>query len=69
MARVSTGVLGLDEMLRGGFLRNRVILVRGGPGSGKTTFCLQFIIEGARKGQHGGSVPSARRPWSLPDSQ
>jgi KaiC/GvpD/RAD55 family RecA-like ATPase len=51
--RVSSGVLGLDEMLGGGFPRNRIILVRGGPGSGKTTFCMQFVVDGVRKGERG----------------
>jgi non-specific serine/threonine protein kinase len=53
MTRTSTGSTGLDEMLEGGFPENRIILVRGGPGSGKTIFSLQFIVEGARKGERG----------------
>src|SRR6478672_3645232 len=46
--RASTGVTGLDEILRGGFPRNRLYLVHGNPGTGKTTLALQFLIEGAR---------------------
>lgn len=53
MTRISTGVAGLDEMLGGGFLANKIILVRGGPGTGKTIFSLQFIAEGAKKGERG----------------
>jgi len=53
MTRISTGVAGLDEMLGGGFLANKIILVRGGPGTGKTIFSLQFIAEGAKKGEKG----------------
>jgi len=53
MTRISSGVTGLDEMLGGGFLENKIILVRGGPGTGKTIFSLQFIVEGARKGEKG----------------
>jgi len=53
MTRISTGISGLDEMLRGGFLSNKIILVRGGPGTGKTIFSLQFVAEGARKGERG----------------
>ena len=46
--RASTGLSGLDEILRGGFPRNRLYLVHGNPGTGKTTLALQFLIEGAR---------------------
>jgi len=53
MKRVSTGIVGLDEMLGGGFPQERVILVRGGPGSGKTIFSLQFIVEGVKRGERG----------------
>lgn len=53
MKVVSTGILGLDEMVGGGFLENRIILVRGGPGAGKTIFSFQFLVEGAKKGEQG----------------
>jgi KaiC/GvpD/RAD55 family RecA-like ATPase len=53
MMKISTGVSGLDEMLGGGFPQGRIVLVRGGPGSGKTTFCMQFIVDGARKNERG----------------
>ena len=45
--RMRTGVAGLDDMLRGGFLPQSAILVRGAPGVGKTTLALQFLIHGA----------------------
>ena len=44
--RASTGVEGLDEILGGGLTRNRVYLLEGTPGTGKTTFALQFLLEG-----------------------
>lgn len=47
--RVSTGVQGLDEVLYGGLIPQRAYLVRGGPGSGKTTLGLHFLTDGARK--------------------
>ncbi|MCL5264863.1 MAG: ATPase [Chloroflexi bacterium] len=44
---VKTGTSGLDDMLRGGFLRESAVLVQGAPGTGKTTLGLQFICSGA----------------------
>ena len=49
--RVSSGVAGLDEVLYGGFLANRVYLVRGGPGVGKTALGLHFLTDGVTKGE------------------
>lgn len=46
MERVSTGIAGLDELVDGGYPRGRSILVSGEPGSGKTTFGLQFLMDG-----------------------
>ena len=44
---LASGIPGLDEMLGGGFPQDRVILVIGGPGSGKTIFASQFLYKGA----------------------
>ena len=41
-----TGVPGLDELLNGGIPEGRVVLVVGGPGSGKTTLASQFLYKG-----------------------
>ncbi len=46
---VSSGSDALDYILRGGYAANRVHLIEGEPGSGKTTLGLQFLLEGARK--------------------
>ena len=48
---ISSGVEGLDYVLRGGYAKFRSHLVEGRPGSGKTTLGLQFLIEGARNGE------------------
>lgn len=45
---LSTGVTGLDEILRGGLTPERLYLVEGMPGAGKTTLALQFLMEGVR---------------------
>jgi circadian clock protein KaiC len=46
-----TGVVGLDHILAGGFIRNRLYLIEGVPGSGKTTAALQFLRDGASRGE------------------
>jgi len=44
--RCPTGIPGLDELLEGGFPRQRSILLSGTCGSGKTTFAVQFLYNG-----------------------
>jgi circadian clock protein KaiC len=48
---IGTGVAGLDDVLNGGFRRNRCYLIEGVPGSGKTTLALQFVRAGASRGE------------------
>ena len=48
---VSTGIGGLDDILRGGLTPSRLYLIEGNPGSGKTTLSLQFLLEGVRLGE------------------
>jgi circadian clock protein KaiC len=47
----ASGIEGLDYILLGGFPRNRIYLVQGDPGVGKTTLGLQFLLEGVRQGE------------------
>jgi circadian clock protein KaiC len=49
--RRSTGVPGLDEVLHGGLIAKRAYLVRGGPGTGKTTLGLHFLRAGVQAGE------------------
>ena len=44
--RISTGNQGLDAVMRGGLPANRLYLLEGSPGFGKTTLALEFLLEG-----------------------
>ncbi len=48
---ISTGSNGLDDILGGGFDADRIYLIEGHPGTGKTTLALQFLLEGVRRGE------------------
>jgi len=60
--RVPSGIKGLDELLGGGFPEGRCILVVGSPGSGKTTFALQYLYHGAMLGETGLYVTLDEHP-------
>jgi KaiC/GvpD/RAD55 family RecA-like ATPase len=63
--RVVTGIPGLDQLMEGGFVKGAVILVTGGTGTGKTTFCAQFIWEGLRKGEPGVYITLEEDPEDI----
>lgn len=76
LKRVSTGIAGLDDILGGGFDPDRLYLVEGQPGTGKTTLALHYLLEGARRGEKSLYVTlsesaaelrvvAARHGWSL----
>jgi KaiC/GvpD/RAD55 family RecA-like ATPase len=48
-ARISTGIADFDTILGGGLTPERVYLLEGTPGSGKTTIALQFLLDGAAR--------------------
>ncbi|HEU5048267.1 MAG TPA: ATPase domain-containing protein [Rickettsiales bacterium] len=48
---IRTGSAELDDILGGGLPANRVYLLHGTPGAGKTTLAMQFLIEGAKNGE------------------
>lgn len=52
--KVTSGIGGLDELIGGGFPEGRVILVVGGPGSGKTIMCSQFLYKGIHENKENG---------------
>jgi circadian clock protein KaiC len=49
--RISTGIPGLDDVLCGGLTPSRLYLLEGTPGTGKTTFALQFLRDGVARGE------------------
>jgi circadian clock protein KaiC len=53
LKRCPTGVPGLDAILDGGLPAGRLYLIQGDPGVGKTTMAMQFLMEGARRGEKG----------------
>jgi len=63
--RVATGSDGLDTMLGGGILPGSMALVRGAPGTGKTSLALQFLIQGAKQNEAGLFISFEEFPKSL----
>jgi len=63
----STGVAGLDDVLAGGLARNRLHLLEGSPGTGKTTIALQFLLAGAEAGEVGMYISLAETEQELRD--
>jgi circadian clock protein KaiC len=61
-ARVTSGVPGLDALVGGGFPFHRAVLLCGDIGTGKTTFGLQFLMEGASRGEAGVLVSVDEKP-------
>ncbi len=59
MERVSTGILGLDQVIAGGFPKGASILLTGPAGTGKTIFGLQFLYNGAKAKNEAGILVQA----------
>ena len=65
LPRASSGIAGLDNVLDGGWARNRLHLLEGSPGTGKTTIALHFLIAGAERGETGIYVSLAETEHEL----
>jgi len=67
LIRIKSGVNGLDEMMEGGFPFPSTVLVAGSAGTGKTTFALQFLSQGAKEGEQGIFFTTLSEPtqWML----
>jgi KaiC/GvpD/RAD55 family RecA-like ATPase len=68
MERIASGIKGLDELLGGGLPKGRCILLVGAPGSGKTTFAMQFLVGGVSQGERGLYVALDERPESVKEN-
>jgi circadian clock protein KaiC len=62
------GIAGLDDILGGGLTRDRLYLLEGDPGTGKTTIALQFLLEGARAGEIGLYITLSETKQELCDN-
>ena len=63
--KVSTKIVGLDEILEGGLPQGRTTVVSGGPGSGKTVMGLEFLCRGAMAGEPGVFVTFEERAEAI----
>jgi circadian clock protein KaiC len=79
--KVPTGIPGLDGAIGGGFTKNSLITLAGATGSGRTTFAVQFLVNGFRQNQEPGLYLSFDEPkfsifanmssydWDLPEME
>jgi len=63
--RVSSGILGLDKIMGGGFVKNSVNLVTGATGTGKSIFGLQYIWHGLQIGENGVYITLEQEPEEI----
>lgn len=62
LERISSGIVGLDEVVGGGFVQKQIIMLSGPAGSGKSVFALQYLMAGARKGEKGVLISLEKDP-------
>jgi KaiC domain protein len=65
MKRVLTNIPGLDEILNGGIPERNVVLVSGGPGTGKTILSQQFLWNGLQQSEAGIYVALEEHPVQI----
>lgn len=65
--RIKSGIEGFDALVEGGLLQGRQYLVSGSPGSGKTTFGVQFLTAGALEGEAGAYIALSESIGTIED--
>lgn len=68
LARIPTGITGLDALLNGGFIKGRSYLLAGDAGTGKTIACLQFLLSALSLGEKAVYVTIDERPSEILES-
>ncbi|MBI4448221.1 hypothetical protein HY643_04520 [Candidatus Woesearchaeota archaeon] len=63
--QIFSGIPGLDNIIKGGILKNSSVLIVGAPGTGKSIATMQFIYEGAKKGEAGLYITSEENAAAL----
>ncbi|RLE97190.1 MAG: KaiC domain-containing protein, partial [Thermoprotei archaeon] len=63
--RIESGIPGLDEILHGGIPARNVVLLSGGPGTGKSIFGQQFLYHGLKRGEPGVLVALEEHPVQI----
>jgi KaiC/GvpD/RAD55 family RecA-like ATPase len=63
--RVTSGIIGLDKNMEGGFVKNSINLISGATGTGKTIFGLQYIWNGLQKGENGVYISLEQEPEDI----
>jgi len=59
--RIKTGIIGLEDLIEGGFVKGSVIYLTGKTGTGKTSFAASFIYAGCIRGEPGVYVTTEER--------
>ena len=63
--RVSTGIPGLDPLIEGGFPAGKSYLITGESGTGKSIFCMQFVLKGLMEGEKAVYVAVDEKPADI----
>jgi circadian clock protein KaiC len=66
--RISTGIKNLDKTVEGGFKKDSINLIEGGPGTGKSIFAMQFIIDGIKNNENGVFITFEEEKENLIDN-
>lgn len=63
--RIPSGIPGLDKLMEGGFVKGSTVLVSGTAGTGKTIFCVQYLMEGLKRGENCMFITLEEKPADI----